>query len=487
MEELFGELRGLLGARVGYPSVMEARSPSPSIERKERARRRDLVAALERAHALDPRRYEEEWLPHLRRADLPAFPVRTLDEAAAMRAFMPPEVFDIAWVLGLGSTTGSSWASDERLGHVTDLTLHLDHDGSYARSIRDLLGSPYLVNLRRLTLRAYESTYNKVRTSTADAVLRGLAKSEAVRGLEHLGFHTFPSTHKAWELFAASAAAASLESLELEGPFCTRDPLALAAASLGARGVALEALRLDCCDALDVEVLRSPALARLESLELLFTEAADALEAMAASTSVHPLRRLVATCGAEAASALMRSGWLAEAREVELDLPEWGPRMDAGALLAYLEVAPESQVTSLTLTRFGAPDAETLAALAAWPGLRRTTSLGIFGGALDVGGLVALLGSPHAANITALDLTGSPLSPEAARALAGAPGLERLTSLNLNGCLGDEAAALAIARSPHLGALSRLEVRGRGFTGAAMSALRERHPARGLEVVAGPW
>ncbi len=491
MDELFGELRALMGQDLDARDFMEEHENGAAVKRRREARQRKIVATLESAFEEDPRRYGEEWMPYLERARLPVFSVRKLQDAKALRAFMPAGTFELEWRTSVSGTSGKRIAQDSNLELIDHITLSQSHERAFARSIRALIESPHLGNLKGIALRATEHTYNKVRTTTADAVLKGLASSKVARGVEHLEFHTFPSTQDAWDTFAASHAAQSLRSLAFKGSFSRspsgREPHGMAASALSARGIVLRALRLHECRALEVDVLTSAACARLEVLELPFTDGDEALLAMASAPSPHPLRRFVSTGRGDVVSALMRSEWLSEVEAVDLMLSGWATMMDADAVLRYLAVAPPSQVTSLCLTALGVPDAPTLEALAAWPGLSRTHTLSMWGAPVDAAGLSALLGSPHLGHLTALDLTDSTLSPAALDVLASSPALDRLTSLNLNGCLQDEAAARVIIESPHLGGLKRLEVRGDGFTKNVSSSLRKRHPAKRLKVVSGEW
>jgi uncharacterized protein (TIGR02996 family) len=201
------------------------------------------------------------------------------------------------------------------------------------------------------------------------------------------------------------------------------------------------------------DVLACPALARLRGLDLSNSLLPDpAVDQIAACEHLRGLRelRLGATeLTGDTGRALMRSDRLAGLTDLTL-----AARFDTSA-------------AGNDLT----------AALAAEPGLRRITRLGMRGCHVGPAGMKALAESPHAAGLRYLALSGggysaeTRLGPKGVQMLARSANLSGLTALVLTGQEIGLGGVQALADSPHLGNLRHLDLSGNPFTPAMLAAL----------------
>jgi uncharacterized protein (TIGR02996 family) len=128
-------------------------------------------------------------------------------------------------------------------------------------------------------------------------------------------------------------------------------------------------------------------------------------------------------------------------------------------------------VRDLCLTSGRLDSPETIAQLAAWPGLAHVDSLNLHGTRLSRDGVEALLASPHLGNLHRLVLTHCDLDEAGASAVFDCEGLGQVEELFLNGNKVTGAALTRLASAPMAPALRRLTLSSNSLGDSGMRAL----------------
>jgi uncharacterized protein (TIGR02996 family) len=220
-------------------------------------------------------------------------------------------------------------------------------------------------------------------------------------------------------------------------------------------------------------LVETPALARLESLDLSFNHLGTGTVAALASSphlaGLHHLELRSNLLDAEAARRLAASTTIKHLAELDLASNPIG----SDGLRALAESPLIEGLTYLRLanTEAGPEGAE---ALAATGRPTRLAHLDLLEAGIGDRGAVALARSPVLATVRDLNLYGNDIGPDGAVALAAAPYLGNLESLRLNGRAIGNRGALALANAPHLPRLRQLNVSAEGLSKGTQQRLQER-------------
>jgi uncharacterized protein (TIGR02996 family) len=363
--------------------------------------------------------------------------------------------------LGIRTADGARrLASSAWLSRLTKLCLA----GSYPffnAGFADVFASPYLANLRELSLIGHRAGPEVVAALVRCGVIglralslidedigvtgaASLAGWTGLAGISHLDLGENELGPPGVEALLAAGRPSQLASLD----FCHNDVTASAARTIA---------RTECLSDLETlnlgnnplgndgigELTRSPHL-RLRALDV----------------------RSV-SCDQAAASGIARSRFADRLGRLDLSFNPLGP---AGAV-ALAESHRLGGLGDLELAHCEI-GSEGVQALAESPYLRRLKKVVLSGNDVRTRGIEALTESPNFGALRELELNEAQLNDRSARALARWPGLAGLHCLKLSGNnIGDDGAR-ALAASPYIAGIEWLCISGENLTGEGLEALR---------------
>jgi uncharacterized protein (TIGR02996 family) len=399
----------------------------------------------------------------------------------------------------------SQLAAWPRLSRVTKLAI--TEGRLYQGGMEELVGSPYLTDLREFRLRLGLSIGPQGATALALSDLRrlecleldeghigptgamDLAQWPALVGVTRLDLPENDLGDTGVEALFGSAYLGRLTRLNLScNDIAVAGTRALARAERLSELEDLNLVQNPLGDEGAAALASSPYLRRLRTLDLSYTRcgpsgvdaltrlaspgAAGAVTNLLGSVEVLKLRRN--PLGDAGIAQLALSRCLQRLRDLDLSQTECGP---AGAAALSRSESFESLI-KLRMWR-NPLGAEGMAALAAWPGLARLTGLDLTSCAIGDDGLRALAASPYLRRLTWLGLSSNGLGSGGIRALADSTGLESLATLALGFNNLDAEAARELARWPGLARLKNLHLAGNQIGDEGAEALaRSRYVAR---------